>query len=71
VPREIYGSLCKVHVHEVVDDPALNVSVVLMNEHLLARVEDLEEAKVGLEGLVKGLVLIFVVTDTLLYQEDR
>lgn len=61
VSGEIDCPLGDVHIHEVVDDPALDVSLVLVHQDLLARVEDLEEAEVALQGVVQRLVLLLVV----------
>ena len=58
---EIDGPLGQFDVHQVVDDPALDVALVLVHDDLLAGVEDLEEAEVGLQVLVERLVLLLVV----------
>ena len=51
------GSGCNVYVHQVVDDPALNVSLMFVDQNFLSGVEDLDEAVVRLVRLVDGLVL--------------
>ena len=58
---EIDGPLGKMDVHQVVDDPALDVALVFVHDDLLAGVKDLKEAEVGLQVLVERLVLLFVV----------
>ena len=58
---EIDGPLGKMDVHQVVDDPVLDVALVLVHDDLLAGVKDLKEAEVGLQVLVERLVLLFVV----------
>ena len=52
-----------VDVHEIVDDSALDVSLVFVDENFFSGVEDLDEAEVGLDFLVDGLVLQLVVLD--------
>ena len=54
-----------VDVHQVVDDPGLDVALVLVDQHFLSGVEDLDEAVVRLGLLVDGLVLKLVVLDPL------
>lgn len=63
VPREVDSPRHYVDVHQVVDYARLYVSLVLVDQHLLARVEDLHEGQVALELLVEGLVLFLVVLD--------
>ena len=50
-------------VHQVIDDPALDVPLVLVHDDLLSGIEYLEEAEVGFQVLVERLVLLFVVFD--------
>ena len=52
-----------VDVHQVVDDPGLDVALVFVDEDFLSGVEDLNEAEVRLGLLVDGLVLKLVVLD--------
>ncbi len=47
-----------VDVHQVVDDPWLDVSLVLVNQNFLSGVEYLDEAVVRLGHLVDRLVLV-------------
>ena len=65
MPCNVDGSGCNVYVHQVVDDPALNVSLVFVDQNFLSGVEDLDEAVVRLVRLVDGLVLKLVVLDAL------
>ena len=53
-------------VHQEVDNPGLDVALVLVHRHLLPTVEDLQEAEVGLQGLIQGLVLVLIVCNPLL-----
>ena len=53
-------------VHQEVDNPGLDVPLVLVHRHLLPTVEDLQEAEVGLQDLIQGLVLILIVCNPLL-----
>ena len=64
--RQVDGPRPQVDVHEVVDDPALDVALVLVHQDLLSGVEYLDEAEPRLQGLVQRLVLIGVVLDALL-----
>ena len=50
-------------VHQVIDDPALDMPLVLVHDDLLSGIEYLEEAEVGFQVLVERLVLLFVVFD--------
>ena len=50
-------------VHQIIDDPALNVPFVFVNDDLLSGIEYLEEAEGGFQVLVQRLVLLFVVFD--------
>jgi len=52
-----------VHVHQVVDDPRLDVALVLVHQNFLSSVEDLDEAVVLFRNLVNGLILKLVVFD--------
>ena len=54
-----------VNVHEIVDDPALDVALVFVDQNFLSGVENLDEAVVLLDLLVDGFVLKFVVLDAL------
>ncbi len=58
VDRPVWSDM---HVHEVVDDSALNVPIVFMNQNLLASVKNLDEAKLVLLCFVDGLILGFVM----------
>ena len=49
------------HVHEVVNDSALNMSIVFVNQDLLAGIKNLDEAKLVLFCLVDGFILGFVM----------
>ncbi len=66
VSRQVDCPRPQVDVHEVVDDPALDVALVLVHQDLLSGVEYLDEAEPRLQGLVQCLVLIGVVLDALL-----
>ncbi len=50
-----------VNVHEVVDDPALNVSIMLVDQNFLAGVKNLDEAVLILFFLVDGFILSLVM----------
>ena len=65
VACNVDGSGCNVYVHQVVDDPALNVSLVFVDQNFLSGVEDLDEAVVRLVCLVDCLILKLVVLDAL------
>ncbi len=54
---EVDSPWSQVDVHEVVDDPTLNVPFVLEDNSFLTGVEDLEEAEIALTIFVEGLVL--------------
>ena len=56
----------KMKVHQKVDNPRLDVALVLVHRHLLPTVEDLQEAEIRLQGLIQGLVLILIVCNPLL-----
>ena len=60
---EIDSPLGQMDVHQVIDDPALDVPLVLVHDNLLSGIEYLEKAEVGLQALVQRLVLLFVVSD--------
>ena len=60
---EIDSPLGYMDVHQVIDDPALDVPLVLVHDDLLSGIEYLEEAEVGFQVLVERLVLLFVVFD--------
>ena len=53
-------------VHQEVDNPRLDMALVLVHRHFLPTVEDLQEAEVGLQDLIQGLVLILIVCNPLL-----
>jgi hypothetical protein len=54
-----------VYVHQVINDPALNVSFMFVNQNFLSGVEDLDEAIVRLVCFVNSLVLKLVMLDSL------
>ena len=56
---------CNVDVHQVVDDPALNVSLVFVDQNFLSGVEDLDEAVILFRYFVDRLVLELVMLDAL------
>ena len=60
---EIDSPLGYMDVHQVIDDPALDMPLVLVHDDLLSGIEYLEEAEVGFQVLVERLVLLFVVFD--------
>ena len=53
-------------VHQEVNNPGLDVALVLVHRHLLPTVEDLQEAEVGLQHFIQGLVLVLIVCNPLL-----
>jgi len=63
VSSQVDGPGKDVNVHQVVNDPALNVAFVTMDQDLGTRIEDLHETEVGFEDLVQRLILRFVVLD--------
>ncbi len=48
MPGKVDSLMRNMHIHQVIDDSALNVTLVLVHEDLLAGVEDLQKAKHGL-----------------------
>ena len=60
-----------VYVHEVVDDPALNVTLVFVDQNFFSGVEDLDEAVVRLVRLINRLVLKLIVLDALAKVTDN
>ena len=71
MPCNVDGPRGDVYVHQVVDDPALNVALVFVDQNFLSRVEDLDEAVVRLVRLVNRLVLELVVLDALTKVSDN
>ena len=51
------------NVHEIVNDPALDVALVLVDQDLFSSIKNLHEAIASLQLLVHGLVLVLVVLD--------
>ena len=53
-------------VHEEVDNPGLDVSLVLVHRNFLPAVENLQEAEIRFQALIQGLILILIVCNPLL-----
>ena len=62
---EINGSGGEVTIHHVVDDPALDVSLMFVDQDFGAGVVSLDEAVLGFQRLVNLLVLTLVVVNPL------
>ena len=63
VSSHVDSSRRDVNIHEIVDDPALYVTLVLVDENLLSGVKDLDEAVIVLFLFINRLVHCLVMTD--------